>query len=69
MDGDNWYIWAFVSPEDGAIRYEIADTRGGGIAKKQPLAHKRIGSSSVMATLSTTVCLASTNNAGYMCCE
>lgn len=34
MDGDNWYIWAFVSPEDGAIRYEIADTRGGGIAKE-----------------------------------
>jgi len=33
MDGDNWYIWAFVSPEDGAIRYEVADTRGGGIAK------------------------------------
>lgn len=33
MDGDNWYIWAFVSPEDGAIRYELADTRGGGIAK------------------------------------
>jgi transposase len=34
MDGDNWYIWAFVSPEDGAIRYEIAETRGGGIAKE-----------------------------------
>jgi len=34
MDGDNWYIWAFVSPEDGAIRYELADTRGGGIAKE-----------------------------------
>lgn len=34
MDGDNWYIWAFVSPEDGAIRYEVADTRGGGIAKE-----------------------------------
>lgn len=33
MDGDNWYIWAFVSPEDGAIRYELANTRGGGIAK------------------------------------
>jgi transposase len=33
MDGDNWYIWAFVSPEDGAIRYEVVDTRGGGIAK------------------------------------
>jgi transposase len=34
MDGDNWYIWAFVSPEDGAIRYEVVDTRGGGIAKE-----------------------------------
>lgn len=33
MDGDNWYIWAFVSPEDGAVRYEVADTRGGGIAR------------------------------------
>lgn len=33
MDGDNWYIWAFVSPEDSAIRYEIAETRGGKIAK------------------------------------
>lgn len=33
MDGDNWYIWAFVSPEDGAILYELVDTRGGGIAK------------------------------------
>jgi transposase len=33
MDGDNWYIWAFVSPEDGAIRYELVDTRGGGIPK------------------------------------
>jgi len=34
MDGDNWYIWAFVSPEDGAIRYEVAETRGGSIAKE-----------------------------------
>lgn len=34
MDGDNWYIWAFVSPEDGAIRYEIAETRGGAVAKE-----------------------------------
>ena len=34
MDGDNWYMWAFVSPEDGAIRYEAVDTRGGGIAKE-----------------------------------
>lgn len=34
MDGDNWYIWAFVSPEDGATRYEIAETRGGGVAKE-----------------------------------
>jgi hypothetical protein len=33
MDGDNWYIWAFVSPEDGAIRYEVVETRGGAIAK------------------------------------
>jgi hypothetical protein len=33
MDGDNWYIWAFVAPEDGAIRYEVNETRGGGIAK------------------------------------
>lgn len=33
MDGDNWYIWAFVSPKDGVTRYEIADTRGGAIAK------------------------------------
>lgn len=32
MDGYNWYIWAFVVPSTGAIRYEIADTRGGGIA-------------------------------------
>ena len=34
MDGDNWYIWAFVAPEDGAIRYEVVETRGGGIAKE-----------------------------------
>jgi transposase len=34
MDGDNWYIWAFVAPEDGAIRYELVNTRGGGIAKE-----------------------------------
>lgn len=33
MDGDNWYIWAYVAPEDGAIRYELVDTRGGGIPK------------------------------------
>jgi hypothetical protein len=33
MDGDNWYIWAFVSPEDGAIRYEVNETRGGGVAR------------------------------------
>lgn len=33
MDGDNWYIWAFVSPEDGAIRYEVVDTRGGDTAR------------------------------------
>lgn len=33
MDGDNWYLWAFVSPEDNAIRYELAETRGGGVAK------------------------------------
>ncbi len=33
MDGDNWYIWAFVSPEDGAIRYELVDTRGGDTAR------------------------------------
>ncbi len=33
MDGDNWYIWAFVSPEDAAIRYEVVDTRGGATAK------------------------------------
>lgn len=34
MDGDNWYIWAFVDKKSGAIRYEVADTRGGGIAKE-----------------------------------
>lgn len=33
MDGDNWYIWAFVSPENGAIRYEVVDTRGGAVAR------------------------------------
>ncbi len=33
MDGDNWYIWAFISPEDGAIRFELVDTRGGRVAK------------------------------------
>lgn len=33
MDGDNWYIWAFVSPEDGAVRYEVVDTRGGDTAR------------------------------------
>jgi transposase len=33
MDGDNWYIWAFVSAEDGAIRYELVDTRGGDTAR------------------------------------
>lgn len=32
MDGDNWYIWAFVDKASGAIRYELADTRGGDIA-------------------------------------
>jgi transposase len=32
MDGDNWYLWAFVSPKDGAIRYELRDTRGGAVA-------------------------------------
>jgi transposase len=34
MDGDNWYIWAFVSPKDGAIRYELSETRGGSVAKE-----------------------------------
>jgi transposase len=34
MDGDNWYLWAFVSPEDGVIRYELSETRGGGVAKE-----------------------------------
>lgn len=33
MDGDNWYLWAFVSPEDKAIRYELAETRGAGVAQ------------------------------------
>jgi transposase len=33
MDGDNWYIWAFVAPEESTVRYELVDTRGGGIAK------------------------------------
>ena len=33
MDGDNWYIWAFVSPEDGAIRYEVVDNRSGAVAR------------------------------------
>jgi hypothetical protein len=33
MDGDNWYIWAYVAPVDGAIRYELVDTRGGGIPR------------------------------------
>jgi hypothetical protein len=34
MDGDNWYLWAFVDRQSGAIRYEIAETRGGGVAKE-----------------------------------
>lgn len=34
MDGDNWYIWAFVSPKDGVIRYELSETRGGAVAKE-----------------------------------
>ncbi|MEK7153162.1 MAG: IS66 family transposase [Patescibacteria group bacterium] len=34
MDGDNWYIWAFVDKASGAIRYELAETRGGSIAKE-----------------------------------
>ncbi len=34
MNGDNWYIWVFVLPEDGAIRYEVAETRGGSIAQE-----------------------------------
>jgi hypothetical protein len=34
MDGDNGYIGASVAPEDGAIRYELGDTRGGGIPKE-----------------------------------
>lgn len=34
MDGDNWYIWAFVDKASGAIRYELAETRGGAIAKE-----------------------------------
>lgn len=33
MDGDNWYIWAFVDKESGAIRYELVDTRGGDTAR------------------------------------
>jgi hypothetical protein len=33
MDGDNWYIWAFADKASGAIRYELAETRGGAIAK------------------------------------
>jgi hypothetical protein len=33
MDGDNWYIWAFVDKESGAIRYELVDTRGGATAR------------------------------------
>ena len=34
MNGDSWYIWAFVDKASGAIRYELAETRGGGIAKE-----------------------------------
>lgn len=34
MDGDNWYIWAFVDKQSGAIRYELAETRGGNVAKE-----------------------------------
>lgn len=34
MDGDSWYIWAFVDKESGAIRYELAETRGGSVAKE-----------------------------------
>jgi hypothetical protein len=34
MDGDNWYIWAFVDKASGAIRYELAETRGGAVAKE-----------------------------------
>jgi transposase len=33
MDGDNWYIWAFVDKESGAVRYELVDTRGGDTAR------------------------------------
>ncbi len=37
MNGDNWYMWAFVKKEAGkedAILYELAETRGGGIPKR-----------------------------------
>jgi len=34
MDGDNWYIWAFVDKASGAIRYELAETRGGAVARE-----------------------------------
>jgi len=34
MDGENWYIWAFVDKQSGTIRYELAETRGGAIAKE-----------------------------------
>jgi transposase len=38
MDGDNWYIWAFVDKESGAIRYELVDTRGG-VTARDALGH------------------------------
>ena len=41
MDGDNWYLWAFISPKDGVIRYELSETRGGGVAKEALIDPKR----------------------------
>ena len=37
MNGDNWYMWAFVSKvaaKEDAILYELAETRGGGIPRR-----------------------------------
>ena len=33
MDGDNWYLWAYVDKASGTTKYEIAETRGGAIAR------------------------------------
>jgi len=38
MDGENWYLWAFVTNQ--GVRYTLENTRGGGVAK-QALGNKQ----------------------------